>query len=105
MVNLCNGIVSPRDHFSHEKILAIKKMIPNVRDRLLNEFGDLDHDRMIYAGMRFKNDDEVIARLESVVSPQIIKDIGWEQAIRGALVDCMMADYWYEFEKDYNDIG
>lgn len=101
MVNLCNGIRSPRIRYDVAKISALKKIIPNVRKRLLNEFGDLDHDRMIYAGNRFNNDDFVIARMESVVNQETIKEIGWEQSVRGALIDCMMADYWYQFEKEY----
>ena len=101
MVNLCNGIVVPRKRYSLEKIASIKKMIPLCRQNLLNEFGSLDHDKNIFAGRRFNDDDEIIARLESVVDQNTIREVGWGQAIRGALIDCMMSDYWYQFEKEY----
>lgn len=101
MVNVCNGVVVPRKRYSLEKVESIKKMIPLCRQNLLNEFGDLDHDKNIYAGSRFNDDDSIIARLESVVDQNVIRDVGWEQAIRGALIDAMTADYWYQFEEEY----
>ena len=52
MVNVCNGVVVPRKMYSLEKVESIKKMIPLCRQNLLNEFGDLDHDKNIYAGTR-----------------------------------------------------
>jgi len=109
MVNLCNGITSPRERYSLSKIASIKKMLPIARERLIKEFGDIDHDRGILAGSRFNNDDSIVARLESVVDQNTIKAVGWEQVIRGALIDAMTADYWYMYEKDYgeadNDLG
>ena len=103
MVNLCSGVVVPRKRYSLEKIESIKKMIPLCRQNLINEFGSLDHDRHIFAGTRFNDDEAIITRLESVLDQNVIRDIGWGQAIRGALIDAMSADYWYKFEKEYKE--
>lgn len=75
-------------------------MIERVRNELLKNYSGRDDTKGIFAGIRFMDDDSVIARLESMNQDEI-KAVGWEQAIRSALVDCMSADYHYMFEKEY----
>lgn len=95
-----SGIVSPRKCYSGKKVMVLKPMIGNARSDLLTEFGGRDDTKGIFAGIRFMDDDSVIARLESMNQDEIQK-VGWEQAIRSALVDCMESDYYYTFEKEY----
>ena len=97
-----SGIVWPRKCYSGKKVNDLKPMIKKVRDDILKEFGGRDDEKGIFAGNRFNDDDSVIARLESMNQAEI-KRIGWEQAIRSALVDCMSSDYYYTFEKDYGE--
>ena len=99
---ICNGIVSPRKCYSQKKANELKPMIKKVRAALLKEFGGRDDEKMIFAGLRFNDDDSVIARLESA-NQDLIKRYGWEQAIRSAMIDCMSSDYYYTFEKDYGE--
>lgn len=94
------GIVWPRKCYSGKKVNDLKPMIKKVRAELLKEFGGRDDEKRIFAGIRFNDDDSVIARIESANQDEI-KRIGWEQAIRSALVDCMESDYYYLFEKEY----
>lgn len=100
MVNICNGIVSPRKCYGSEKRTGLKKIIANVRKQLEAEYGGLDHEKGTFTGNRYNDDDTVIARLESANQDEICR-VGWEQAIRSALVDCMESDYYYLFEKEY----
>ena len=76
---------------------------------MLNEFGDIDHDLMVYAGNTFNSDENVLARIEKVSNMKTIRDIGWEQAVRCTLIDAMLPDYWNNFGKKQmeheNDIG
>lgn len=102
MVNICNGIVSPRKCYPIEKRNGIKTILPSSRKLLLAEVGNLDHEKGLFAGPRFKDDDSVIARLESANQDEIQK-VGWNAAVRSALIDCMMSDYYYTFEKDYGE--
>lgn len=97
---MVSGIVWPRKCYSGKKVMVLKPMIGNVRSDLLTEFGGRDDTKGIFAGIRFMDDDSVIARLESMNQDEI-KAVGWEQAIRSALIDCMSADYHYMFEKEY----
>ena len=100
MPKLCNGVVSPRNCYNYGKRQGLIQIIQNVRKKLITEFDGVDHDRMIFLGERFNDNEEVIARLESV-NQEAIKNVGWEQAVRSALIDCMNADYYYTFEKEY----
>lgn len=49
-----------------------------------------------------QNNQDVIDRLESADQKKIRK-AGWDIAIRSALFDCMSADYYYTFKKDYGN--
>lgn len=100
MVNICNGIKSPRICYPIEKRNGIKRILPSSRKLILAEVGNLDHEKGLFAGPRFKDDDSVIARIESANQDEIQK-VGWNAAVRSALIDCMMSDYYYTFEKDY----
>lgn len=95
-----SGIVSPRKCYSGKKIKDLAPLIEKVRQELLKNYSGRDDSKRIFTGNRFKSDSSVIARLESMNQTEI-KEVGWEQAIRSALVDCMSADYYYLFEKEY----
>ena len=75
-------------------------MIEKVRQELLKNYSGRDDSKRIYTGNRFQSDSSVISRLESMDQAEI-RRVGWEQAIRSALVDCMESDYYYLFEKEY----
>ena len=95
-----SGIVRQRKCYSGKKVNDLSPMIERVRQELLKNYSGRDDSKRIYTGNRFKSDSSVIARLESMNQAEI-KRIGWEQAIRSALVDCMSSDYYYMFEKEY----
>lgn len=100
MVNICNGIVSPRKCYVAEKRTGLKKIIAKVRKQLEAEYGGLYHKKGTFTGNRYNDDDTVIARLESANQDEIQK-VGWNSAVRSALMDCMKSDYYYKFEKEY----
>lgn len=100
MVNICNGIVWPRKCYGAEKRTGLKKIIAKVRKQLEAEYGRLDHEKGTFTGNRYNDDDTVIARLESANQDEIQK-VGWNAAVRSALIGCMKADYYYTFEKEY----
>ena len=100
MVNICNGIVWPRNVYGPIKRKGLKKMISRVRKEVEQEFGGRDDNLGTFTGQRFADDDSVIGRLESS-SQETISHLGWKSAIRNALIDCMKTDYYYAFEKEY----
>ena len=97
---ICNGIKSPRPLYSKQRKAGLKKIIEDVRKELEKEFGDRDDELGLFIGNRFKDDDSVIARLESANQDEIQKS-GWHDSVRSALIDCMKSDYYYTFEKEY----
>lgn len=99
-MELCNRIVWPRKCYSGKKVNSIKRMIQVVRESLIKEFGGRNDRYQLFAGIRFNDNDSVIARLESTLQDKI-KQVGWKYAIRSALIDCMESDYYYTFEKEY----
>ena len=99
MVNICNGIKSPRILYNRQKKYFLKKIIADVRKDLKEQYGVRDDKLGLFAGIRFANDDDVISRLESANQDDIQRD-GWKMSVRSALMDCMMSDYYYTFEKD-----
>lgn len=103
MGKLCNGIKSPRVHYSEAKKKALIPMIEKTRQDLLKEVGVRDDKTELFAGNRFNDNDSVFARLESANQDNVIF-AGWHQAIRCALLDCMSSDYYYLFEKDYGGV-
>ena len=94
---LCNGCNWPRTIYDQRKIKSLVPMIKKVRNDLIKEFGCRNDDLRIFAGNSFNDDNSVIARLESENQDEI-KNVGWEPAIRAALVDCMSSDYYHTFE-------
>ena len=95
-----SGIVSPRKCYSGKKVKDLSPMIEKVRQELLKNYSGRDDAKRIYTGNRFQSDSSVIARLESMDQAEI-RRVGWEQAIRSALIDCMSADYYYLIKKEY----
>lgn len=95
--NICNGYVWPRKAYDQKKKNDLKPMIQRVRDALIKQFGCRDDDLMVLSGDSFNDDESVIARLESA-NQEEIKLVGWEQAIRASLIDCMSSDYYHTFE-------
>lgn len=96
---MVSGIVWPRKCYGAEKRKDIKKIIADVRKQLEAEYGGLDHERGTLTGIRYNDDEKVIARLESANQDEI-KKFGWKATVRSALIDCMMSDYYYMFEKE-----
>lgn len=97
--NVCNGICSDRKKFNKEEIDLIKKELPAQRIMIVERFGTVNHNEMTMAGLRFKDDQDVIFAMEK--EAENAKNLSLEQFIQYALYDCMVRDYYYMFEKDY----
>lgn len=98
--NIGNGIVTPRLVYSKKRRDGLKNIIKVARKELLKKYGTLDHSHGVCAGSRFDNDENIIARLESTNQDEI-KSAGWMQSVRCALINAMMTDYFYRYEKEY----
>lgn len=96
--HVCNGSCSHRKKFDKTEIELIKKELPAQRIMLVARFGAVNHCEMTMAGLRFKDDETVIATME--FAREKAKKLSLEQFIQSALYDCMGRDYYYMFEKD-----
>lgn len=94
---ICNGTRIPRFAFDEKKTERLIKIIHEEREKLRQ---DVNRNDMLYCGDRFESDDEVIARMESADQEKLFKN-GDHLAVIDALYECMNADYWYRFEKDW----
>lgn len=97
--NVCNGICSDRKKFNKAEIELIKKELPAQRIMIVARLGTVNHNEMTMAGLRFKDDEDVISTMETAAEKA--KNLSLEQFIQSALYDCMGRDYYYMFEKDY----
>lgn len=98
-IKICNGSNWPREVYSEIKVQKLKPMIQSIRKNIIKKFPGRDDDKHLLMGIRFKDDDSVIARLESANQDDIQRD-GWKMSVRSALMDCMQSDYYYTFEKE-----
>lgn len=67
-----------------------------IRESLEKQNAKVNHSTMLMKGTRFYSDNSVLVRLERF---DYINDL--DGMIRAALIDCMSADYYYKYEKDY----
>ena len=88
-----------------EKVLPI---IHRQREKVLVSFlreginRNYDDETGVMLGTRFYSDDSVTLRMESWEKEGMDVHQGDLDAFTlDALVDCMKADYWYEFEKNW----
>lgn len=94
------GISSDRVRYTQKSRDGLKNLIKVARKELLKKYGTLDHSHGVLAGSRFDDDENIIMRLEST-NQETIKQLGWMPSVRCALINAMMADYWYKYEKEY----
>lgn len=108
---ICNGFKLPYEEFDEEKIKAIKEMLSKVREKISEIFVKegyrekhypLASKYMLYRGLRYDSDEDIICRMRSVNDASIYKN-DLEGFCLDALVDAMQADYWYTYEKDYGE--
>ena len=86
--------VRPIIHRQREKVLACF-----LRDGINQNYDD---ETAVMLGTRFYSDDSVILRMESWKKEGMdVYQGDLDAFILDALVDCMKADYWYEFEKNW----
>lgn len=102
MWKICNGCASNRKKYTTRRVAKLLPIIHRQRQAIIDKFGTCNNVRKMFAGLRFQNNQDVIDRLESADQKKIRK-AGWDVAIRSALLDCMSADYYYTFEKDYGN--
>lgn len=94
---ICNGYRIPCKAYSPERTKALIDIIHEEREKLRQ---DVNRKEMLYCGTRFEDDEQVILRMESADQEKLFAN-GDHEAVIDALYECMSADYWYRFEKDW----
>lgn len=94
---ICNGYGIPRLAYDAEKTARLIEIIHEEREKLRQP---VNREEQLYCGFRFETDEEVIARMESANQEKLFVN-GDHEAVIDALYECMHADYWYRFEKDW----
>lgn len=94
---ICNGVRIPRKAYDPEMTERLIKIIHEEREKLRQ---DVNREEQLYCGTRFEDDEQVIARMESADQEKLFANGDREAAI-DALYECMGADYWYQFEKEW----
>ena len=106
---ICNGFKLPYEEFDAKKIEEIKQILPKLRKQISDIFVKeryrekhypMASKYMLYRGIRYDSDEDIICRMRSVDGSRVYKD-DLESFCLDALVDAMQADYWYTYEKDY----
>lgn len=95
-----NGMVCPYTKYSAEKVKEIKELLKTLRPKVEAEFLGLDHDKELYAGHRFKDDEMIIWRMASAIKENDLP-ADLTPVIREALLDAADSDFYYQFEKDW----
>lgn len=95
-----NGMVCPYTKYSAEKVKEIKDLLKSLRPKVEAEFLGLDHDKELYAGHRFKDDEMIIWRMASAIKENDLPT-DLTPVIREALLDAADSDFYYHFEKDW----
>lgn len=95
---VCNGYTIPRKAYDAERTRQLIEIIHEEREKLRQ---DVNEEERLYCGFRFGDDDQVIARMESADQDKLFAK-GDHEAVIDALYECMKADYWYQFEKDWS---
>ena len=92
----------PNKLTDEQKQIIIQKL-PAARELMEKEFNVSHNDHLeLFAGTRFKSDDDVITRIESIPPERLAgRDPTSDDVIYDALYDCADADYYYNFEKDW----
>lgn len=103
MKTICNGYSTGNEHLSEETQKIIKELLPEIRKELKVKYQDLENEFSLYAGERFYDDFSVMMRLESAWEKLEKAYIDIKDRVRDALLDCMRADYYYTFEKDWGE--
>lgn len=98
--NIGNGISTVRTLYSEKRKKGLKNIIKVARKQILKKYGVLDHNLNILAGTRFDDDEEIIMRIESSNQDEV-RSVGWMESVRCALINAMMSDYWYKYEKEW----
>ena len=94
---ICNGVRIPRKAYDPEMRKRLIKIIHEEREKLRR---DVNREEQLYCGTRFEDDEQVIARMESAAQEKLFAN-GDREAVIDALYECMSADYWYKFEKEW----
>lgn len=95
---VCNGYRIPCKGYSPERTQQLIKIIHEEREKLRQ---DINREEGLYCGFRFGDDDQVILRMESADQEKLFAH-GDHEAVIDALYECMKADYWYQFEKEWS---
>lgn len=94
---ICNGVGIPHIAYTPEMTERLIKIIHEEREKLRQ---DVNREEQLYCGTRFEDDEQVIARMESADREKLFAN-GDREAVIDALYECMSADYWYQFEKEW----
>ena len=73
---------------------SVTTLIKLCREKLVKEFGEVNHESNYYTGSKFKDDSRVLRDLKD--------EIPTKQSITRVLVEFLKTDYWYKFEKDWD---
>ena len=94
---ICNGVSIPSKAYDPEMTERLINIIHEEREKLRQ---DVNREEQLYCGTRFEDDEQVIARMESARQEKLFAN-GDREAVIDALYECMSADYWYQFEKEW----
>ena len=103
MKRKCNGCICPTPELSFDTRELLLSRIDKCRNRMVRMFGNRNDNKQLYSGIRFENDETVLARISSAYKEQEITLSNRNKILIDALYDCMSADYYYTFEKDYGE--
>lgn len=93
------GIDTHRKRYDMGAVVALKAIIGIIRPSI-EIFECTDTDECMEAGIRFNDDDNIIARIESRASQNIALNYA-EDLVAEALRDAARADYYYKYEKEW----
>lgn len=98
---VCNGWKTPRKRYGKRLIRRIERAYPQQQQWIRNYCENHnEHYSNLWFGMRCKNINDTIIRMESA-NQRKLRKLGLKKAIRNALIDCASSDYYYMFEKDW----
>lgn len=99
------GVGCEKDPVFEEQVKSRLSGLRNIIQQCFIDEGlnkDYDDETQLMMGTRFCSDSSVINRMNLVKKKGLKAHRGnLDDFILDALVDCMKADYWYEFEKNW----
>lgn len=98
---ICRYWICGIEHLPEKTENLIKELLPECRQELCDKYKGLEHDVYLSQGWRFKDDEMALDRMRTHWEKLEKKYIDMKDRIKDALIDCMSADYYYIWEKEW----